>query len=324
MMRRQRRREQHVRQTYNDTAARYEQTDEGLLEPETPTERTHKTQQKAIVEATSANAAANAWRKALPKGPYGINVARTGRHAVCYGAGGRVEVLDLHRNVRTAEVRCGEVCRAATFLHDETMVAVAQRKYVYVYDQDGAEVHRMAKHLEPEHLSYLPFHFLLASAGHAGWLKYNDVSTGQFVAEHNTKAGAPRSLAQNPQTAVLCLGHGNGVCSLWSPAQSKPLARLLCHRGAVPRSVLFTPSPRRRPGRVGAPLRHHRSAAPAASGPSENTRPPRHRCDTPEPRRPARRQSVREQDNNNNKRRSTPSRARSTGPTSRRAVLMDL
>ena len=89
MMRRQRRREQHVRQTYNDTAARYEQTDEGLLEPETPTERTHKTQQKAIVEATSANAAANAWRKALPKGPYGINVARTGRHAVCYGAGGR-------------------------------------------------------------------------------------------------------------------------------------------------------------------------------------------------------------------------------------------
>ena len=57
MMRRQRRREQHVRQTYNDTAARYEQTDEGLLEPETPTERTHKTQQKAIVDATSANAA---------------------------------------------------------------------------------------------------------------------------------------------------------------------------------------------------------------------------------------------------------------------------
>lgn len=252
MMRRQRRREQHVRQTYNDTAARYEQTDEGLLEPETPTERTHKTQQKAIVDATSANAAANAWRKALPKGPYGINVARTGRHAVAFGTGGRVEVLDLHRNVRTAEVRCGEVCRAATFLHDETMVAVAQRKYVYVYDQDGAEVHRMAKHLEPEHLSYLPFHFLLASAGHAGWLKYNDVSTGQFVAEHNTKAGAPRSLAQNPQTAVLCMGHGNGVCSLWSPAQSKPLARLLCHRGAVLIQCpsVRTPSTRRRLGRV--------------------------------------------------------------------------
>jgi len=270
MMRRQRRREQHVRQTYNETQTRYEQTDGGLLEPETPIERTHKTQQKVIVEATSANAAANAWRKALPKGPYGVNVARTGRHAVCYGAGGRVEVLDLHRNVRTAEIRCGEVCRAATFLHDETMVAVAQRKYVYVYDQDGAEVHRMAKHLEPEHLSYLPFHFLLASAGHAGWLKYNDVSTGQFVAEHNTRAGAPRSLAQNPQTAVLCMGHGNGVCSLWSPAQSKPLARLLCHRGAV---------------LIQRPLRHRRDTSTH---------------------------------------RSTPLRARSTGPTSRRAVLMDL
>ena len=232
-MRRQRRREQHVRTTYNATASHYEQTDDGRLEVETPTERTHKTQQAAIAGATSANAAANAWRKDLPKGPYGVNVARTGRHAVVYGAGGRVEVLDLHRNIRLAEVRCGEVCKAATFLHDETMVAVAQRKYVYVYDETGAEVHRMAKHLEPEHLQYLPFHFLLASAGHAGWLKYADVSTGQFIAEHNTRMGVPRSLAQNPQTAVLCMGHGNGVCSLWSPAQAKPLARLLCHRGAV-------------------------------------------------------------------------------------------
>ena len=77
-MRRQRRREQHVRQTYNETQTRYEQTDGGLLEPETPIERTHKTQQKVIVEATLANAAANAWRKALPKGPYGVNVARRG------------------------------------------------------------------------------------------------------------------------------------------------------------------------------------------------------------------------------------------------------
>ena len=95
----------------------------------------------------------------------------------------------------------------------------------------------MAKHLEPEHLSYLPFHFLLASAGHAGWLKYNDVSTGQFVAEHNTKAGAPRSLAQNPQTAVLCMGHGNGRAARFGRRRKSAAARA----AAVPPGGGFDP-----------------------------------------------------------------------------------
>ena len=49
----------------------------------------------------------------------------------------------------------------------------------------------------------------------------------------NTTFGSAHSLTVNPQTAVLSLGHGNGVVSFWSPAQQKPLARLLAHRGPV-------------------------------------------------------------------------------------------
>ena len=82
-------------------------------------------------------------------------------------------------------------------------------------------------HLEPEHLSYLPFHFLLASLGHSGYLKYHDVSTGAAVSEHNTRLGSARCCGQNPQTGVLDVGHANGVVTLWSPAQSAPLARVL-------------------------------------------------------------------------------------------------
>jgi len=232
-MRRTRRRENQVRTVHNDAARHFAPADAGRLEPEAPTERTHKTSQRDIAAATSANAAANAWRQPLTRGPYSVKFSRTGRHAVLAGHGGHARVLDLHENRATCDVRPGEIVRDACFLHDERLFAVAQKKYVYVYDDTGAEVHRMQQHLEPEHLEFLPFHFLLASAGHSGFLKYHDVSTGQLVAELNTRLGSARSMAQNPQTAVLALGHGNGVATLWSPAQSKPLARLLCHRGAV-------------------------------------------------------------------------------------------
>ena len=78
----------------------------------------------------------------------------------------------------------------------------------------------MADTWSRKHLSYLPFHFLLASAGHAGWLKYNDVSTGQFVAEHNTKAGAPRSLAPEPADGRFYVwATATALVSLWSPAR---------------------------------------------------------------------------------------------------------
>lgn len=49
-------------------------------------------------------------------------------------------------------------------LHNHSYFAVAQKKYVYIYDGEGTEIHCLRHHISPTHLSFLPRHFLLASA----------------------------------------------------------------------------------------------------------------------------------------------------------------
>lgn len=77
--------------------------------------------------------------------------------------------------------------------------------------------------MKPNRLEFLPYHFLLTSVvlmienstlkylqGDGGWLKYQDVSTGQLVSEIRTKLGRCDSMRQNPRNAIIGLGHHNG------------------------------------------------------------------------------------------------------------------
>ena len=53
--------------------------------------------------------------------------------------------------------------RPSRFLHDHSHFAVAQSKYVFIYDRDGVELHRLKSHVEPTLLEFLPYHWLLVS-----------------------------------------------------------------------------------------------------------------------------------------------------------------
>ena len=149
-------------------------------------------------------------------------------------------------------------CLYRRFLHDHSHFAVAQNKYVFMYDRDGVELHKLKSHIEPTRLEFLPYHWLLVSIvrayvlssrctsiniiqGNAGYLKYQDTSTGQLVVEHRTKLGACHTMCQNPQNAVIHLGHQNGTVTLWTPNLPHPAVRLLAHLGPVA-SVSVDPS----------------------------------------------------------------------------------
>ncbi|KAH6721954.1 putative U3 small nucleolar RNA-associated protein 7 [Leptodontidium sp. MPI-SDFR-AT-0119] len=207
---------------------------EGFLEPENELERTYKVKQRDIVKEVPIETAKKGFELKLDAlGPYVCDYTRNGRDLLLAGRKGHIATMDWRDGKLGCELQLGETVRDAKWLHNNQMFAVAQKKYVYIYDQAGVELHCLKKHIEVTNMEFLPYHYLLATVGNAGYLKYQDVSTGQMVIETPTKLGSPTALTQNPQNAVLHMGHQNGTVTLWSPNSPTPLVKLLAHRGPV-------------------------------------------------------------------------------------------
>ena len=60
-----------------------------------------------------------------------------------------------------------------------------------------------------------------------------DISIGKIVAQFNALHGPLNVMAQNPTNAVLALGHGKGVVTMWTPNMREPVAKMLAHRAPV-------------------------------------------------------------------------------------------
>ena len=211
----------------------------GFIEVDNEMERTYKLTQNQLKSHLDEQTAKHIYDLRLDQySPYGMSYDPSGRCGLLFGRnGGHIALMDMQTSSLKAEFHLNEKVRDATFLHNTTMFAVAQQKHAFIYDDAGVEIHRMSDHQDIFQMQFLPHHWLLATIGRTGYLKYHDTSTGELVSTHRTKMGACDVMTQNKNNAVIHCGHLNGVVSLWSPASSEYLVKMLCHKGAPVHSL---------------------------------------------------------------------------------------
>lgn len=200
--------------------------EQGFIEGE-GLEKTWRFRQDEIVKHVDVASANKRFDlKLYDYGPYTIDYTRNGRDLLICGKKGHIASFDWQLGRLHTELHLNETTNAVKYLQNNQLFAVAQKKYVFIYDHEGTEVHKLQQHIDPTLLEFLPYHYLLVSAGKSGWLKYHDISTGEVVSQLRTKLGPTVSMKQNPWNAVIHAGHSNGQVTLWSPAMSTPLVKL--------------------------------------------------------------------------------------------------
>ena len=205
----------------------------GRLEVETAMERTFKVKQSELRTQVDLGTQFKLFDFPLPGGPFSLLPSPSGRHLLSFSASGHVSVMDRHSMTALSDFTVGEVVNGAAFI-SEDLVAVAQRKYTYLYS-NGSEVHCLREAMQKgvRFLEYLPFHYLLAGLNETGKLSYVDVSIGKQITQIGTAQGAPQTMAQSPGTGLLLTGHTNGCVNIWQPSMKTPAFKLLSHYGNV-------------------------------------------------------------------------------------------
>jgi U3 small nucleolar RNA-associated protein 7 len=143
----------------------------GMIELEDELERTAKVTQSVIRENVGVEVARKGFsldldggKGGVGLGPYRCDYTRNGRHLALGGRKGHVAAFDWQAGKLSFEINVKETVRDIKWLHNQDFVAVAQKKYAYIYDgHSGAEIHKLKQHVEVHRMQFLPFHFLLAT-----------------------------------------------------------------------------------------------------------------------------------------------------------------
>lgn len=215
--------------------------EEGFLETEDG-ECSYNIGQTEIVQNVDVASAAKCFGLTLPQfGPYRIDYSSNGRFLAIGGRKGHVAALDWQTKKLLFETNVLEKVNDIQFLHTETMLAVAQKNYSYIYDSTGTELHCLKNMFGVERLAFLPHHFLLVGSTKKSYLHWLDVSVGKIINSTMTRSGPLDVMTVNPANAIIHTGHHNGTISLWSPNVKEPLIRILAHHSSL-RGIAVDPT----------------------------------------------------------------------------------
>ena len=140
------------------------ENESGYLEPDGELERTYKVRQVEVQQEVAIETVKKGFDLKLEGlGPYSVDYTINGRGLLLAGRKGHVATMDWRGGVLGCELQLGETVRDAKWLHNDQYFAVAQKKYVYIYDRAGVELHCLKKHIEVTNMEFLKNHFLLAT-----------------------------------------------------------------------------------------------------------------------------------------------------------------
>lgn len=209
---------------------------QGFMETEKG-EVSDRISQQDLVNAVDIQTQRKKFELTLDKlGPYIIDYTKNGSHVVLCGLRGHLASFNWKNFALQGETQLKDKCTDVKYLVDHSMMAVAQKKFVYMYSKEGVEMHVLNNMANMDRLEFLPRHMLLAATSSVySTMGYMDISTGQTVA---TKTPAivkdpTTCLKANPSNAVISTCDLRGIVKFWSPTVADPLVQLKAHKGPI-------------------------------------------------------------------------------------------
>jgi U3 small nucleolar RNA-associated protein 7 len=145
-----------------DSKINFELLDEsiGYLQGE-GMERTFKFKQEEIGENVDLATNQKLFDLKLDFGEYSLDYTINGTSLLLGGKMGHLCSFDWKQKKLQHQMNVKEIVRDVTWLHNDTMYCAAQKKYSYIYDKTGMELHQLNDFIEVTALEYLRYHFLL-------------------------------------------------------------------------------------------------------------------------------------------------------------------